>query len=342
MDKPYISVIIPVYNAEKYIEQTLSSLLKQTFQNFEVICVNDCSKDNSLALLKAFEEKDARIKCIDLKANSGAGQARNYGIGAANGEYIAFIDADDAVEPDMFEKALAATDGGRISQVVWGAVEEYYNADGKLVRSVPIIPQKCVCTEKKDIAEAALQLENQTLFGYLWNSIYKTDIIKKNNLRMRDSIFYEDYFFNLDFLKASDSLAVIDYIGYHYYKRDNASITHSFSKEYFPLSYERIESFYNYCAENGILSQNAFEILGNRLLRYTLSALARNNNPLSETDAKGRREQIAYMINLPLYNTVLTEDFNSNPIFKILKRLILKGRIGLLSLIGKAVYILKK
>ena len=95
MSNPQLSVIIPVYNAQDYIANTLTALLNQEFQDFEVICVNDCSPDGSLAILRQFEEADPRIHCIDLKENQGPGRARNHAIDAAKGTYITFLDADD-------------------------------------------------------------------------------------------------------------------------------------------------------------------------------------------------------------------------------------------------------
>lgn len=342
MDKPQISVIIPVYNAEKYIAQTLDGLLEQTFSDFEIICVNDCSMDGSLAVVRTYEEKDSRIKCIDLKENVGAGQARNIGVDASEGEYITFIDSDDTVEKDLFRRAFEATDGGTISEVVWGAVEDYYNEDGALVRTVPIKPMECCCKTAEEIAEASICLEEQTLFGYLWNSLYRADIIKENKLKIRDALFYEDYFLNLDFIKCAESLKVIDYIGYHYCKRANLSVTHRFTKDYFDLSYERIESFYKYCAENGGLTEKAKSVLGNRLIRYTLSALARNNNPLSEMDGKARREWIVKMCDMPLYNMLIKSDFQASAVSAVIKFLIEKKAVTALSVIGKIVYRLKK
>ncbi len=89
-----ISVIIPVYNAEKYLRECLDSIVKQTLQEIEIICIDDGSTDNSLAVLREYERKDERLKIIE-QANSGAGVARNAGMKAARGEYLAFMDADD-------------------------------------------------------------------------------------------------------------------------------------------------------------------------------------------------------------------------------------------------------
>ena len=103
MDKIKVSVILPVYNSEKYITTTLESLIGQTLKEIEIICVNDGSKDNSIQILKEFERKDKRIKIID-KENQGVWKARMDGIKMAKGQYISFIDSDDYVKENFLER----------------------------------------------------------------------------------------------------------------------------------------------------------------------------------------------------------------------------------------------
>lgn len=102
-DSPYISVIIPLYNVEKYLEKCLESVINQTLEEIEIICINDGSTDNSLQILELFAQNDKRIKIIN-KENSGQGAARNIGMQHATGQYISFIDSDDWIEQDMYEK----------------------------------------------------------------------------------------------------------------------------------------------------------------------------------------------------------------------------------------------
>lgn len=102
---PKVSIIIPVYNVEKYLRQCLDSVVNQTLTDIEIICVNDCSPDNSLSILKEYAENDNRIKIIDLKENVGLGQARNIAMQQATGEYIMFVDSDDWLELVACKKA---------------------------------------------------------------------------------------------------------------------------------------------------------------------------------------------------------------------------------------------
>ena len=105
-----ISIIIPIYNTEKYLEEWLQSIISQTYQKFEVICVNDASTDNSLKILEKYAQSDSRIKIINHKKNKGVATARNTGIKNTKSEYITFIDSDDKVAPTYLETLVKYRD----------------------------------------------------------------------------------------------------------------------------------------------------------------------------------------------------------------------------------------
>lgn len=107
MEKEKVSVIIPVYNAERFIEDTINSVKEQTYSNWELLLVDDCSKDNSEKIIQSYVEKDDRVKYIKLEKNSGAAVARNKGVEIASGRYICYLDADDKWEKDKLRKQIA-------------------------------------------------------------------------------------------------------------------------------------------------------------------------------------------------------------------------------------------
>lgn len=337
MSKPFITVIMPVYNSEKYLEKAVESVLNQTFGDFELICINDCSKDGSKDILDSLAKKDERVKPIHLPENVGAGKARNFGLDKAEGEYIAFMDADDTVESDMLEKAVNAADGGRADRVLWGMTEKYFSDENELIKTVAVVPERCVCDTPERVLEMSVKMEDKTLFGYLCNSLFKAEIIKEHQLRVNECILYEDFFFDLDFLRYTKVLSIVDSAGYYYLKR-SSSITHRFIPQYFDLSYERIRSFYEYCREQNMLTDEMTAIFGNRLLRYTLSALSRNNNPLSGMGKAERREWIKNAIERPLYQELYKKDYPSGKALGVIKGLIKRKNINMLDLAGAFVY----
>lgn len=339
---PYISIVMPVYNAQRYIEAAVESLLSQTFGDFELICVNDCSTDDSLSVLRRLEQQDARIRVIDSPENVGAGRARNLALAEVRGVYTAFLDADDTIEPTLYEKAVAMTDNGTIDYVTWGLTEEHYDANNNRIRSVPILPRRQVCVGTKEIMPVIVELERDTLFGYLWNSLYKTEIIRENGLLLEDALFYEDYFFNLAFAEHIHSMAVLDCVGQYYYKRVNASVTHSFSAEYYELSHRRVADMLAFCEKRQHTDRTTMDMLAEKLLRYTLSALSRNCDVRSNMDHKARRAWFYEICRRPLYTRLFAGAKVSNPVFVLLKWAI-KRHSGMTALtLGRVVNILRR
>lgn len=337
-----ISVICPVYNAENYIETTVASVLSQTFESLELICVDDCSADGSFEILERLAKADPRLSVYRAEQNMGAGKARNLGLQKAKGQYITFIDADDTIEPDLYEKAFALTENGSIDEVVWGLVEEHYNGNNKLVRSKTILPEPFCCKTPCDVTRAVLRLERDTLFGYQWNSLYRASLIKEYSVCFSECIFYEDYFFNLDFISHAATVASLPFSGYHYFKRSNQSITHRFSKDYFTLSYRRVESMFTFAENNGQLDSEAYGILANKLLRYTLSALCRNNNSLSGMRGKDRKKWFLDICGMDLYEKILPQAGKQNIVFCVLRRAIMKKHSFVALAMGKILFRLRK
>lgn len=342
MSNPLISVIMPVYNAERFLRTAVESVLAQTYKNIEVICVNDCSADNSLSVLHSLSQSDKRIVVINSEINVGAGEARNLGIARATGEYITFVDADDTIEYNLYEKVVEKLEKTNADQVVWGILEKHYNASGKLIKTKTILPEEDFIDDEKSMTAKILGLEKDYIFGYQCNSFYRTDIIKKYNIKFEKAILYEDFFFNLEFARHMNTLAVLEFAGYNYFKRANTSITHGFVKDYFELSYRRIEEMCNFCSNRGYNNQMVYDIMGNRLLRYTFSALSRNHNPLSKMSFSDMRSWAYNLSKKPLYKELLNKCNPENTAHKILKILVLKRNAVLMVLIGKIVYSLKK
>lgn len=340
-NNPLISVIMPVYNSQQYVETAVNSIVNQTYKNIEILCVNDCSTDNTLSVLNQLAMQDSRVKVIDSPVNVGAGEARNLAIKEAKGEYITFVDADDTIEPDLYQRVIEEINKNNPDQVVWGLIEEHFDNNDSLIKTVPIISPKEFLTADTDIVKTILQLEENSLFGYQWNSFYRSSIINDNNIRFEKALFYEDYFFNLEFAKCMKNLSVLDYAGYHYFKRVNSSITHRFTKDYFALSYRRIESMYRYCESMGYLEPEVYNVLGNRLLRYTFSALSRNHNPLSEMSFADMKKWTKEKTSLEMYSILLPKCSPSNKAHLVLKAMIDTKLNTPMVLIGKVVYLLK-
>lgn len=202
MDKIKVSVVIPVYNVEKYIEKCLESVVQQELQEIEIIVVNDGTKDKSMEKIERFL-KDPRIKVIN-KINEGISTTRNVGIDTAAGEYIAFVDSDDFIHPAMLK-------------------EMYENAEGAEVVICGVVEVDNITGERKNRkmkSEVIFQNKGSYFWGYtgveVWNKIYKREFLKKYHLRFRKGMIYEDVPFNFQALYFSNKVRYIDRNLYYY------------------------------------------------------------------------------------------------------------------------------
>ena len=128
-NKILVSIVVPVYNTSKYLDECLSSLVNQTLKDIEIICVNDASTDNSLEILNSWAQKDNRITVIDSKVNMRQGAARNIAIKAAKGKYIGLVDSDDYIATTMYEELIVNSDNGQADIVVGNMYATHSNTD---------------------------------------------------------------------------------------------------------------------------------------------------------------------------------------------------------------------
>ncbi|MBO4812882.1 glycosyltransferase [Candidatus Saccharibacteria bacterium] len=191
MKKNIVSIIVPIYNSEDFLERCLDSIMAQTYANIEVILVDDGSVDESFAICKVYEKKDVRFKAIK-KCNNGVSSARNYGLKLASGDYVCFFDSDDVVEPNMVERLL----------------DNLLRHEADLSMCGYNIIDNCRVSEKKQKIASFLMLSKEDFHrnyrvyqGYLWNKMFKTDIAKK-------------VLFDEDIYCCEDELFVVRYVEY--------------------------------------------------------------------------------------------------------------------------------
>ena len=214
MNECKLSIIVPVYGVEKYIDKCLNSLVKQSLKEIEIIVVNDGTKDNSQKIIDKYVKKyPDKIKSY-IKENGGQGSARNYGLKKASGEYIGYVDSDDFVEKDMYKKLYNKAKENNYDIVVCGnynVSEDYQN------KNIDAF-----------INNYNTDLEN-IFFGKMavWNKIYKRDILIKNKLEFKEKVCYEDLAFTLKAIMNSNTFAFIDEPLYDYLIREGSTMNNS-------------------------------------------------------------------------------------------------------------------
>ena len=257
MNIPRVSVIIPVYNVDQYLAQCLDSVINQTFKDIEIICINDCSTDNSLNILKDFAQKDIRINILDLKENKGVSNARNLGLSLAKAEFIVFIDSDDWVTTDHIEILYNQIKKSNTDFVC----SDFYTYDNKNIINTGIyvdIAYNKIITSEKDKRIYLQHLKFLSL-SQVWAKIFKKSFITKNNISFSQLKSYEDNVFMWESIVKATGFIFIKNKSYYYRVNRSASLTNlntfnekiSFFKILYILNqqpcYEKyISDFYTY------------------------------------------------------------------------------------------------
>lgn len=218
MTRPVISIIMPVYNAAPWLAESLESIIAQNYQNWEAICVNDGSTDESGAILNTFAQREPRIKVIHQQ-NQGVAAARNTALNAATGEWLTGVDPDDKLMPGIYEEAVQHLNAD-IDMLVFGTVrvdekgdalppayQEYYRLPGE--GTYPMTPEW-----------------GRTMSVCLWNKLWRRSLITENDIKFPVGLLYEDEAFFRMYLPLIRSVYVLPRIGYHYMKH-TGSIVHT-------------------------------------------------------------------------------------------------------------------
>ncbi|MEY9867466.1 glycosyltransferase involved in cell wall biosynthesis [Peribacillus sp. B2I2] len=240
---PKVSVIVPVFNNEKYISKCLESILSQSYRNIEVVIVNDGSTDKSENVIKEYRQKDERILYLS-QINSGPSEARNKGIVNSTGEYLVFIDSDDTVDKYYIEFLLNSMINSKVDLVCCGYKD--YSKYG-------IIDHTDFNVEGNIPLNNLLDMICAGTGGVLWSKIFKKEIISKNNLRFNKNIYMsEDLIFTLEYVTHSRSFKSIKKYLYHYNRLNENSISANISIKHLENSIsvcgniEKVLSYVNY------------------------------------------------------------------------------------------------
>ncbi len=212
-----VTVIIPIYNVEEYLSRCLDSVINQTYKNLEIICVNDCSPDNSAKILEDYSKKDNRIKIINREKNGGLSAARNSGLEVATGDYVYFIDSDDWIDHDYIEKMVGAAVRSK-SKVILNTniVNNLNNEDiGQF------FPNK---TRNKFIGNAKANSCIHSLIWNTWAHLWEKSFLDATNARFPEGYILEDMYFQAITFPYIEEISVIRGSQYHYRLLDNSIV----------------------------------------------------------------------------------------------------------------------
>ena len=263
-----VSIIIPVYNKQKYLKKSIQSILEQTYDNFELIIVNDGSTDNSSKICHNFQKIDQRVRVIDLE-NNGVSNARNVGISNANGDYIQFIDADDYTANNMLENLVNIARIYNPDVIVNGIekINEKNESVGK------ILPTFDGMTDIDKIMENFAKVQKQTgIYGYVHNKFIRKSIIDNNNLLFDKDIWLaEDLDFCLDLYSNISSIYFCKDIYYYYLQEAENSSTTSTKKYDYLQQAEIILKEKSMLYSKNSLNENNLQVVNSVITGFIIS-----------------------------------------------------------------------
>lgn len=243
-----ISIIIPVYNGEKYIRKCLNSIINQNYENKEIIIVNDCSNDNTKNICENYTQKYGYIKLINLPNNQGVSSARNIGIDKASGKYISFIDADDEIIGELYKDISILLEHEEYDLIIFGS---NHISKNKIKEEVTLQEKKYI--NKNEIVDYLYNIDikqKPRVLNVIWNKIYSKEVIQENNLRFREDIdLGEDFIFNCNYFKHINRIFDIKKCYYNYYVKKSNNLTTKFRTDIIyrrDLVYNEWISLYKY------------------------------------------------------------------------------------------------
>ena len=271
--EPTVSIIVPVYNAEKTIPHCIESILNQEYSDFELLLVNDGSTDGSGAICDAYAARDARVRVIH-KENTGVSDTRNTALDQARGTYLQFLDSDDWITPDATSSLVRAAESAQCDLVV----SDFYRVVGERVSQKGDIDDDGVMTREE---YAAHMIKNPTDFYYsvLWNKLYRRSIVETHHLRMDPEISWcEDFMFNLEYIRYAETFRALQVPIYYYVKTKgslaNQSLTISKTVKMKLMVFEYYQRFFK-----SVLDEEEYEKSRLKVYRFLLDAAGDGSVP---------------------------------------------------------------
>lgn len=291
-NKPKISVIIPVYNVEKYIDRCITSVRNQTFEDIEILCVDDCSLDNSYKIVEKHAAEDSRVHLIRHSKNMGLGGARNTALRIANADYIASVDSDDYMLPNMLQRLWEETENGWFDVVTCGfnRVDENGNI---------------IAFQNYPVATFLNDDNNINIFSVVnpafWNKLWRKSLFTENDIFFPVNLYFEDVPTTPQLLSKAKYIKVIKDRLYQYFIRQD-SITTSYSAKHILDYYEGFEILLSFLERNGLIERYKDEFIEyiNSNMRF------HSDNVVGSTMVKGDLEQ--YLRHMLMFKIAFMEN----------------------------------
>lgn len=290
----FFSVLIPIYNVSKFIDTGINYVLNQTFDDYEIILIEDGSTDDSGKMCDRLSSETSRIKCFH-EENKGSGPARNLGIEKASGKYIVFYDIDDSIEQNLLQICYDELNKNNLPDVFMFSYDSF---DQKYKTTTPVEFDSIVCNNNDEIKNIFIEhlLGIKKTNGFVWNKVYKKDFIQKNNLQFPDLIIQQDEVFNLSVYSKADSLVISPIILYHYIVYDKGNTRSRYIPNRLSIYNKVKESFLDLYKNWELNDSRMLVFVYRRFFNAIIETLNFNNTHKSSHMSAGERKQDLKMI----------------------------------------------
>ena len=273
MKQPIVSVIMPVYNGEKYLRQCLDSVVNQTLKDIEIICVDDGSSDSSLSILQEYAKKDERVIVLQQK-NSGAGAARNNGLRNSTGKYLSFLDSDDFFEKEMLEKAVRKIEEDQADFVVFRC-DQYLNNSDEYKKANYTLKKQMLPPYTPFRYRQITDNVFKAFMGWAWDKVYNREFVMKHGLTFQEQRTSNDLLFVFTALVLAEKITYMEDVLVHQRRNNDTSLSNTREKSWF--------CFYDaLCALRDVLKKyDLYEELERDFINYALHFSLWNLNTIT-------------------------------------------------------------
>lgn len=289
------SIIIPVYNCNKFLRKCINSIIYQIDDNDEVILIDDGSTDNSYQICEEFAKKDNRIKSISRK-NSGVSDTRNYGLQIASGKYICFLDADDFLNNGYIDNIVDILKKyENVELINFGFFSDVNDSKNLTISSDKINFKNHLYKSKNEIKAELVELWDSSMLYNIWNKVYLSSIIKENEIKFPNIYFGEDIEFNKKYLENTNIFYNSSNCFYHYIRERNGAVTKKYKEDLFDIRKNEFFLFNNYFEKEEINKNEYYEFSCRRYIERILGCI--ENIYCSSLNFKDRYNEVKKIIN---------------------------------------------
>ncbi|MBP3627791.1 MAG: glycosyltransferase family 2 protein [Clostridia bacterium] len=339
MKNPIVSIIMPVYGVEKYLDRSIQSVLNQTYSDFELILVDDRSPDNCPAICDDYSKKDDRIKVIHKEINEGLGEARNTGITYAEGKYILFMDSDDYIDENLLDSVLACTEE-TTDITVFGIRRVYEDVNGETDYTEELLPKNSFY-DKDSLSDAFIELNKSKAFPFAWNKLYKRSFLDYCDKKFERTKLIEDFLFNIAIFSKANRIKTLDKAFYNYRKPAHETLASAYSPDFFDLCKRKYLLEEEYLIKTKGDSPENLQFISESYIKHLISVFIKNSSKKASLSVKEQKQLIYSVLSDELTVNVLAKYNCSDLKYKLICGIFRRKNIFLCYILTKSVQLMQ-